>query len=156
MWAATGLPTLDEAMEEARVQGSELPPPVPPRPVLALLEALTDRLAGAWDLCPQRPRQLSLGALREGLRLGLGSPPSFCCSAPPPGAPLRARVPRTAQDCPVDCSLVNGTSQRGLVCCSFPRCWGLSCSGWGSGSPLPGPRLGANESCCGRTEQEGT
>lgn len=41
-------------------------------------------------------------------------------------------------------SQVNGPSQRGLFCCSFPRCWGLgccgNCGGWGSGPYLPGPR----------------
>lgn len=107
-------------------------PPKPPR--LTLLEALTDSsrsktVSGAslppttttLGLTPQGLRPLSLGALREGLRLG----PCLLAHLPHPAACLRTgtqlqpSVARTVLL--VAASLVNGICQRGLICCSFPR-----------------------------------
>lgn len=143
---------------------AQLPPPMPPKPGLTLQEQ--DSPEGqpppTLGLTPPGSEAAVPGSLEgeaaagtrpsvnSALTLGL---PTSSCRSPPERDTAAAQC--TQDDLSIAASLVNGTPQRGLSCCSFPRCWGLSCNGWGSGPHLPGPTLGPKGSGCGRAKQEG-
>lgn len=153
MWAATALRTLDQAAEDAGVGARHPDPAAYPHAsktswagLTSSGAALTDsgarlplgpacRPTPIWDSPPWGLKQLSLGALREGLQLA--PHPSKTSAAAPKLtylilllAPRRdSAVSQATQDCPVGCSQPSKWYfPTRLSCSSFPRYWGLGCS----------------------------
>lgn len=136
---------------------AQLPPPTPSKPGPTLPEALTDSSRSktvpraSLPLPRDSPsfqglRQLSLGILREGLQLrpcpseNSAAVPGLTylipLLAPWRGTQLQPYITRTVLL--IAASLVNGTAQQGLFCCSFSRCWGLGPTSQGPGRGLTG------------------